>query len=110
VSLNRVILSGRCSQYGPRITWTEQGKAQTSFTVVVEKGEFKTFIPVLCVGPKAEEVAETLQPDERLLIEGSLSYRKGRTKESGRLEVVVFDVERLGTHGATAGAPVESPN
>jgi Single-strand binding protein family len=101
--LNRVVLAGRVSEYGAKISWTEQGKPQTSFTLIYEKeGGFKTFVPILVVGAKSETLAEMLEPHEFVLLEGSLSYRKGRTKDAGRLEVVCFDVGRLA--GATAPA------
>jgi single-stranded DNA-binding protein len=93
--INRVILAGHVSQYGPKLNYTEQGKPQCTFTLVLTKGDFKTFIPVLCVGAKAEDVAEMLEGGDLVLLEGSLSWRKGRTKEAGRLEVVCFEVQRL---------------
>jgi single-stranded DNA-binding protein len=109
--INRVILAGHVSQYGPKLTYTEQGKPQCSFTLVLTKGEFRTFIPVLCVGAKAEDVAEMLEGNDLVLLEGSLSWKAGRTKDAGKLQVVTFDVERLVTHGATAPAQPElSPN
>jgi single-stranded DNA-binding protein len=93
--INRVILCGHIGQYGCKISWTEQGKAQTSFTIVVEKSGFKTFIPVTIVGNRAEIVAETLEAGDLIMLEGSLSWRAGKTKDSGKLVVVAFDAERL---------------
>jgi single-stranded DNA-binding protein len=103
--VNRVFLAGRVGEYGPKMSYTEAAKPQCSFTLICYRGEYKTYIPVLCVGPKAEEVAEQLQPHDLVLLEGSLSWRKGRTKEAGRLEVVCFEVQRLGDT-----APVQSQN
>jgi single-stranded DNA-binding protein len=104
--MNRVWLDGRVSEYGAKITWTEAGKPQTNFTLIHEKdGGYKTFIPVVVVGAKAEDVAEQLQPHEFVCIDGSLSYRKGRTKEAGRLEVVCFEVQRVGLAATVASAP-----
>jgi single-stranded DNA-binding protein len=94
--INRVILCGRCSQYGPKISWTEQGKPQTTFTLVLEKdGGYKTFVPILVVGAKSESVAETLQGDDLVMLEGSLSWKAGKTKDAGKFQVVCFDVQRL---------------
>ena len=93
--MNKAIISGEVSSYGPKISWTDAGKPQTSLTLVLEKAGYKTFIPVLVVGTKAEEVAETINGGDYLIVEGSLAWRAGRTKESGKLHVVAFDVERL---------------
>jgi hypothetical protein len=106
VSVNRVVLVGRCSEYGCKIAWTDQGKPQTSFTLVLEEGTYKTFVPVLCVGARAEEAAEGIEAHKLLLVDGCLSWKAGRTKDAGKLVVVCFGVERLA--GATAA--VESQN
>jgi hypothetical protein len=63
MSINRVILSGQVSSYGPKIESTAAGKRQTAFTLV--------------------------------LLEGSLSWKAGRMKDAGCLQVVAFDVEIL---------------
>jgi single-stranded DNA-binding protein len=100
MSINRVILSGAVGQYGAKISWTETGKPQTSFTLVCEEpgkegATYRTFIPVLVVGNRAEEYAETLEPGDSCLIEGRLTYRAGKTKDAGKLVVACFGVERL---------------
>lgn len=79
MSPNRVILSGTVSQYGVKIEWTPAGKAQTSFTLVcAEEGKlsttFRTFIPVLIVGTHVEALAETIEPGDVVLLEGTLAY------------------------------------
>jgi single-stranded DNA-binding protein len=94
--VNKAIISGEVSSYGPKISWTESGKPQTAFTLVLDKAGYKTFIPCLCVGTKAPEVAETINSGDLLLVEGSLSWKAGRgSQEAGKLQVVCFDVERL---------------
>jgi single-stranded DNA-binding protein len=100
MSLNRVILSGTIGQYGVKIAWTEAGKPQTSFTLVVEEpakagSSFKTFVPVLIVGAQAEDLAATLEPGDPVLLEGKLMYRSGKTKDAGKLVVTCFTVEVL---------------
>jgi single-stranded DNA-binding protein len=107
---NRVLLTGRCSQYGAKITWTEHGKPQTTFTLVVEEpgrdgASFKTFVPISVVGAKAEAIAETLEPDDLLVVDGKLAYKSSKTKEkeAGKLVVVTFDVERLMPASVDAG-------
>jgi single-stranded DNA-binding protein len=94
-AVNKAIISGEVRSYGPRIQWTQAGKAQTSLTLVLEKAGYHTYIPCLIVGNKAEEVAETINGGDYLIVEGSLSWKAGRTKEAGKLQVVAFDVERI---------------
>jgi hypothetical protein len=97
-------LAGQVSSYGPRISYTEQGKPQTAFTLVLQKGQFKTFVPCLIVGAKAEAMWETLEAGDLVLLDDSLSWKAGRTKDAGRLQVVAFDVEIL----VKAPAPLSS--
>jgi single-stranded DNA-binding protein len=111
--MNHVSLVGTVGQYGAKISWTEKAKPQTSLTLVMENPgkdgtTYKTFIPVLIVGSRSEEYAESLEAGDLLAIEsGKLAYKAGKTKESGKLVVVTFDVERLST---SAAMPVESSN
>jgi single-stranded DNA-binding protein len=102
MSINRVILSGRIRQYGVKITSTDAGTPHSSFTLVCEepgRGEsntaFKTFIPVVIVGPQAEASAETLEPGDTVPLAGKLAYEAGKTKDLGKLQVVAFGVECL---------------
>jgi single-stranded DNA-binding protein len=103
--MNAVHLSRRVSDYGPKISWTDQGKPQTAFTLVVEEpgkaAGFKTFFPVLIVGAQAELVAETLEAGSLVLINGKLAYRAGKIKGSGKLIVTAFGVEII--------SPVSAP-
>jgi single-stranded DNA-binding protein len=107
--MNHVSLSGQISQYGVKIAWSEQGKPPTSFTLVCEVpgkvGAFKTCIAVMVVGPQAEMLAETPEPGDLVLIEGTLAYRPGKTKDAGKLVVVCFGVEKL----SEARRVVENP-
>jgi single-stranded DNA-binding protein len=98
--MNHVSLVGTVGQYGAKISWTEGGKPQTSLTLLTEEpgkeGTYKTFIPVFIVGNRSEECAETLEAGDLIAIEhGKLSYKAGKTKDSGQLVVVAFSVERL---------------
>jgi hypothetical protein len=71
--VNTAIIAGHVSSYGPKISWTESGKPQTAFTLVLDKAGYKTFVPVLVVGPKAEEICETIAAGDYLIVDGSLS-------------------------------------
>jgi single-stranded DNA-binding protein len=110
--MNHVSLVGTVGQYGVKIAWTEAGKPQTSFTLITEEpgpdSAYKTFILVMVFGGKAPDCAETLEPGDVIAIEhGKLSYKAGKTKDSGKLVVVTFNVERL---SASLALPVESAN
>jgi hypothetical protein len=54
------------------------------------------YIPVMVVGEHAERLAEVLEPHDLISIAGGkLSWKAGRTKDSGKLQVVTFYVEVL---------------
>ena len=97
--MNAVHLSGKVSDYGPKLTYSEAGKPQTTFTLIVEEpgptGTFKTFVPVVLVGAQAEHWAETLDAGDLVALSGKLQFKGGKTKEGGRLVVTGFTVERL---------------
>jgi hypothetical protein len=96
--VNAVHLSGTIGQHGVKLSYTEQAKPQTSFTLIVEEGAYKTFVPVLIVGTRAEELAETLEAEDRVELSGKLTYKAGRTQDAGKLMVVgVWGGARLPT-------------
>ncbi len=77
--MNAVHLIGAISSYGVKLNYTEHAKPQTSLTLVVEEpgkdgASYKTFVPVLIVGPQAEECATMLEPDERIGVSGKLAF------------------------------------
>jgi hypothetical protein len=103
MSVNRVLLCGHVSEYGPKIEWTpERGRPQTSFTLVLRDGDYKTFVPVLVVGAHAEAAAETLAADDMVVVDGKLSWKSGKTKDAGKLVVVCFAVEVVQAAAAEA--------
>jgi single-stranded DNA-binding protein len=98
--MNRCVVSGQVSESGLTLVYTEAGKPQATFTLICEEpgregGTYKTFIPVLVVGPQAEAMAERLEPGDVVLLEGKLAYCAGKTKDSGKLVVVGSAVEIL---------------
>jgi single-stranded DNA-binding protein len=73
------VLIGRCSEYGPKLTYSEDAKPTCSFTLIYEEagrdgGSYRTYIPISIVGGKAESVAESLEAGGLVLVEGKLSY------------------------------------
>jgi len=93
-------MSGQVSEYGMTLVYTEAGKPQATFTLVCEEaardgGTFKTFLPVVMVGAQAEAMADTLEAGEMVVLKGKLSYQRGKGKDSGKLAVTCFAVERL---------------
>jgi hypothetical protein len=106
-AINRVIVSGTISDWGVKLSYTEQSKPQLSFSLVVseagrEEATFRTFVPVLIMGPQAEPLAETLDAHDYVLIEGKLMFKSGKTKDSGKLVVLGSGVEVLQQHTETA--------
>ncbi len=86
--INRVTLLGHVSDYGPKIRWLPSGAAECTFTLIVtapgkDGTPYKTFIPVMILGAKAEHCAETLEPGMLTAIDGKLSWRKSEAKKSG---------------------------
>jgi hypothetical protein len=108
--MNTVSLVGRISERGVRLDYTpERAKPQLNFSLtVMEMGRDgiarPTYIPCMVVSDNAERLAEVLEPHELISITaGKLSWKSGKTRDAGRLQVVCFDVERLSTSVEVAG-------
>ena len=102
--MNTVSLVGRISERGVRLDYTpERAKPQLSFSLtVMEMGRDgiarPTYIPIMIVSDNAERLAEVLEPHDLVAItSGKLQWRAGRTKESGKLIVVAYNVDILDT-------------
>jgi hypothetical protein len=100
--MNTVSLVGRISERGVRLDYTpERAKPQLSFSLtVMEMGRDgiarPTYIPIMVVSDNAERLAEVLEAQDLISIAtGKLSWKAGKTKDSGKLVVVTFNVERL---------------
>jgi single-stranded DNA-binding protein len=111
MSINRTILSGTIGQYGVKITWTDMGKALINFTLVCEepgqgenKTPFKTFIPVVIVGPQADTCTETLEPGDTMLIGGKVASKAGKMKDSGQVRGGHVRCQTPGASGRRLGS------
>jgi single-stranded DNA-binding protein len=99
---NVCVLSGRISDYGPKLRPLPSGKWELSFTVCCDEpgrdGQiYTTFIPVLVHGAACEPLAETLEPGDIVHVTGKLSWTKKVSKgeEKSGLAVTTFGVEVL---------------
>ena len=93
---------GRLSEQGVRLEYIpERAKPQLSFALtVMELGRDgiaqPTYIPCMVVSDNAERSAEVLEPHDLIATTaGTLQWKAGRTKESGKLRVVTFNVAIL---------------
>jgi hypothetical protein len=100
--MNTVSLVGRISERGVRLDYTpERAKPQLSFSLtVMEMGRDgiarPTYIPCMVVSDNAERLPEVLEPHDLIAITaGKLQWKPGKTKDSGKLIIVTFNVEVL---------------
>jgi hypothetical protein len=108
---NVVVISGRISDYGPKLRPLPSGKWELSFTVCCDEpgrdGQtYTTYVPVLVHGAACETLAETLEPRDIVLVTGKLAWTKKISKgeEKSGLAVTTYGVEVL----AKTEVPVEA--
>jgi single stranded DNA-binding protein len=102
-SLNKVIICGKITDAGPKLTYTSEGTAQCSFAIMLkEPGRdgtpFKLFVPVEVFGKQAEPVAEQLNAGDTVLVDGKLKWKSWIDKKGekqGRLVVMAWAVNVL---------------
>jgi single-stranded DNA-binding protein len=99
---NICVISGRISDYGPKLRLLPSGKWELSLTLCCDEpgrdGQVYTlFVPVLVYGTQCEPLAESLEPHDLVLVTGKLSWTKKTTKdgEKSGLAVTTFNVEVL---------------
>jgi single-stranded DNA-binding protein len=99
---NIVVISGRISDYGPKLRPLPSGKWELSLTLCCDDtgrdGQvYTTYIPVLIYGSQCEPLAESLEPHDLVLVTGKLSWAKKTTKDGDKsgLAVTSFNVEVL---------------
>lgn len=98
--ISRAMLLGRISSDGVKLSYSEHAKPWLSFTLVCEEpgcdgASYKTLIPVLVVGPQAGLLAEQLEPENLVCLEGKLQYKAAKTKDSSKLMLTPFAAPRL---------------
>jgi single-stranded DNA-binding protein len=107
--LNRVIIVGRVSNKGPRLTYDERGIPTCSMVVEVDEPSktgkvFTTYLPVEVVGKYAEEAADALESGDDLTVEGKLKFRSVVDAQTGQKASKMI----LSTWTVTKGAPAHA--
>lgn len=99
---NLVVISGKISDYGPKLRQLPSGKWELTLTLCCDEigrnGQvYTTYVPVLVYGSQCEPLAETLEPHDVVLVTGKLSWAKKTTRdgEKAGLAVTSFSVEVL---------------
>jgi single-strand DNA-binding protein len=102
LTINKVILCGRVTEEGCRLTYTADAIPHCTFTLLLEEASkqghtYKLYIPIDLFGDKAEQAAETIIADDLVLVDGKLQWkswldRKG--EKQGRLGVLAWKVEK----------------
>ena len=115
---NVVVISGRISDYGPKLRPLPSGKWELALTLCCDEpgrdGQVYTlYIPVLVYGAQCEPLAESLEPHDVVLVTGKLGWTKKTTKdgEKSGLAVTTFGVEVLAKAevSVVAGEPEPPP-
>jgi single-stranded DNA-binding protein len=115
---NVVVISGRISDYGPKLRPLPSGKWELSFTLCCDEpgrdGQtYTTYVPVLIHGAACETLAETLEPRDIVLVTGKIAWTKKVSKgeEKSGLAVTTYGVEVLARAEVpdTDATEIESP-
>jgi single stranded DNA-binding protein len=99
-SVNRVLVLGRVTDAGPKLTYQASGTPCATFTVILEEvGKnqvvYKLFVPVEVWGTHAEWVSEQVDAGAQVLIDGRLKWRKAvdaQGEKTGKLVVMAWQV------------------
>ncbi|MGH8072254.1 MAG: single-stranded DNA-binding protein, partial [Candidatus Entotheonellia bacterium] len=84
--LNHVVLIGRVTEHGPKLTYTEPGQPECRWTLAIEEpgagGKvFTSYIPCAAYGRPAETMAEQLEAGLMVCIrDGKLKFRRVQIK------------------------------
>jgi single-strand DNA-binding protein len=102
LTINKVILCGRITADGCRLTYTADATPHCSFTLLLEEASkqgytYKLYIPVDLFGDKAEQAAELVNPGDLVLVDGKLQWKSWVDKQGekqGRLVVLAWKLEK----------------
>ena len=118
--LNRVSLVAEMGEYGPKLTYRENGQPECTLTAVIKEPSrdgqtiYRTFVPVVLYGVPAEKAAAELEPGMIIAVDGKLTWRANAKKPTegkadGKLVVMASSVNII--HPApVATAPAPSMN
>jgi single-stranded DNA-binding protein len=94
MSLNRVVLVGKVTDTGPKLTYSEAGRPECRLTVqVIEAGRagqpFSLFVPCFVYGPGAETAAEQVNGGDVVAVDGKLSWKSTPKQDGSKLGLCV---------------------
>jgi single-stranded DNA-binding protein len=102
MSINHVVLTGKCADPGPKLTYNAaSAKPECRLTLVVEEGKgeqvFSLYVPVFAYGAGAERTAEEVDAGDLIAVDGRLSWKSTLKKDGTKLGLCVstFGVEVL---------------
>jgi single-stranded DNA-binding protein len=80
LAINKVILCGRVTEDGCKLTSTSDGTPQCGFSLLVEEPSregytSKLYVSVELYGDKAEQAAETINAGDLVLVDGKLRWK-----------------------------------
>lgn len=78
--INRMLLVGRVTDAGLKLTYSSDGTPQACFALLVEEPgkegvTFELSVPVAVFGTQAEPVAEQINAGDTVLIDGRLKWK-----------------------------------
>jgi single-stranded DNA-binding protein len=102
MSMNHVVLTGKCAEPGPKLTYSAtSAKPECRLTLVVDKGKgeqvFSLYVPVFVYGAGAERTAEEIDAGDFIAVDGRLGWKSTLKKDGTKLGLCVttFGVEIL---------------
>jgi single-stranded DNA-binding protein len=102
MSINHVVLTGKCAEPGPKLTYNAtSAKPECRLTLIVEDGKgdggFSLYVPVFVYGSGAEKASEEVDAGDVIAVDGRLSWKSTLKKDGSKLGLCVstFGVEIL---------------
>ncbi len=104
LAINKVIVIGRVTDAGPKLTYSSEGTPQCSFTLLIEEAGkdganvFKLFVPIEVFGTHGEWVVEHVNVGDLVCIDGKLRWKSWIDKKGekqGKLGVMAWQVAHL---------------